>query len=329
MIGFPPKQGWREWVNNNNNSIGDNLQNASMDYTCLRLKVSVACNWLSASDVVRQPYTGCLKKSWSCNFWQQYLMIDCIECGGFLWLKNIATSLVSCSRAEVVECLGWNPCWSKAGSKCVLTMVSIRASITCAAGQSSEIGRYEVPREESLPGLGIGMTIDDTSITTMTPLQPIHTWHTPSLQLHSHTHHTDTPGFVYRPRWSDGEISWLVDQKRDDRTPPTNKGQWSGYTTTIYDYQISGIRHDVTESFKSTVRYSIALGTRFFRRNILSLSCPNASVLLQLLIPVITWCVVNVTVNTNYFRFIYLDTSRVTREEVCLPSFYVVNCLLK
>ena len=29
------------------------------------------------------------------------------------------------------------------------------------AGQSSEIGRYEVPREESFPGLGIGMTIDD------------------------------------------------------------------------------------------------------------------------------------------------------------------------
>ena len=46
----------------------------------------------------------------------------------------------------------------------MLTMVSIRASITFAAGQSSEIGRYEVPREESLPGLGIGMTIDDFQI---------------------------------------------------------------------------------------------------------------------------------------------------------------------
>ena len=31
-------------------------------------------------------------------------------------------------------------------------------------GQSSEIGRYEVPREDSLPGLGIGMTIDDFQI---------------------------------------------------------------------------------------------------------------------------------------------------------------------
>ena len=73
----------------------------------------------------------------------------------------------------------------------MLTVVSIRASITFAAGQSSEIGRYEVPREESLPGLGIGMTIDD--------------------------------------------------------------------------FQIARIRHDVTESLKSAVRYSIALGPRYFR----------------------------------------------------------------
>ena len=46
----------------------------------------------------------------------------------------------------------------------MLTVVSMRASITFAAGQSSEIGRYEVSREESLPGLGIGMTIDDFQI---------------------------------------------------------------------------------------------------------------------------------------------------------------------
>ena len=29
---------------------------------------------------------------------------------------------------------------------------------------SSEVGRYEVPREEFLSGLGIGMTIDDLQI---------------------------------------------------------------------------------------------------------------------------------------------------------------------
>ena len=32
------------------------------------------------------------------------------------------------------------------------------ASRTLAAGHSSETGLYEVPCEESLPGLGIGMT---------------------------------------------------------------------------------------------------------------------------------------------------------------------------
>ena len=73
----------------------------------------------------------------------------------------------------------------------MLTVVSMRAFVTFAAGQSSEIGRYEVPREESLPGLGRGMTIDD--------------------------------------------------------------------------FQIDGIRHDVTESLKSAVRYSITMGHRFFR----------------------------------------------------------------
>ena len=91
----------------------------------------------------------------------------------------------------MVEYPGRNPCWSKAVSKWVLTVVSMRTSITFAARQSSEIARYDVPREESLPGFGIGMTIDD--------------------------------------------------------------------------FKIAGIRYDVTASFKSAVRYSIALGSRFFR----------------------------------------------------------------
>ena len=129
----------------------------------------------------------------------------------------------------------------------MLTVVSMRASITLTAWQSSEIGRYEIPREESLPSLGIGMTIDD--------------------------------------------------------------------------FQINRIRHDVTESLKSAVIYSIAFGPRLFGWKILSLSGSNALVLLQLLIPVITWAVVNVTADINDFRFISLDTSRVSREEVCLPSF--------
>ena len=33
----------------------------------------------------------------------------------------------------------------------------------------------------------------------------------------------------------------------------------------IDDFQIAGIRHDVMESLKSAVRYSIALGPMFFK----------------------------------------------------------------
>ena len=43
----------------------------------------------------------------------------------------------------------------------MLTLVSKRASITFAAGQSSEIDRYKVHREEGLIGFRMGMTIDD------------------------------------------------------------------------------------------------------------------------------------------------------------------------
>ena len=55
----------------------------------------------------------------------------------------------------------------------------------------------------------------NTSITTMPPLQHQHTRHTSSLQLHPHTHHIVTPGFADRPRRSDctagqmdGEAGW-------------------------------------------------------------------------------------------------------------------------
>ena len=44
---------------------------------------------------------------------------------------------------------------------------------------------------------------------------------------------------------------------------------------------------------------------------------------------IVIWYVVNVTAEVNDFRCINLDTNRVSREEVCLPSFEVVNCRLK
>ena len=55
----------------------------------------------------------------------------------------------------------------------------------------------------------------------------------------------------------------------------------------------------------------------------LSLSGPKALVLLQLLIPLITWSVVNVTADINDFRSISLDTIRISWEEVCLPSLAI------
>ena len=61
----------------------------------------------------------------------------------------------------------------------------------------------------------------------------------------------------------------------------------------------------------------------------LSLSGQNALVLLQLCIPLVTWSVVNVNAEVKDFRLISLDTNRLSREEVCLPSFEVVNCRLK
>ena len=95
------------------------------------------------------------------------------------------------------------------------------------------------------------------------------------------------------------------------------------------DFLIDGIRLDVAESLKSAVRYSIPLDPRCFRWEMLSLSGPKARVLLQLRIRLVTWSVVNVTAEVNDFRLISLDTNRVSREEVCLPSFEVVNCWLK
>ena len=41
-------------------------------------------------------------------------------------------------------------------------MVRIRDSSTFADGQGNEIGRYEVPREVSSPGFGIGMINEDS-----------------------------------------------------------------------------------------------------------------------------------------------------------------------
>ena len=50
---------------------------------------------------------------------------------------------------------------------------------------------------------------------------------------------------------------------------------------------------------------------------------------LQLLMALVTRSVVNVTVVSLEFRRTSLETNRVFREELYLPSFEVVNCSLK
>ena len=57
--------------------------------------------------------------------------------------------VVNWKRADVVECMDLKPCLSLAGE---------RNSLTLAAGHSSEMDLYEVPYDEPLPVLGIGMT---------------------------------------------------------------------------------------------------------------------------------------------------------------------------
>ena len=74
--------------------------------------------------------------------------------------------------------------------------------------------------------------------------------------------------------------------------------------------------------------YSMALGPRFFKWKMLSLSGPKALLFLQLLIALLTRSVVNVCAISNDFLFVSLVTNRVSPEEVCLPSFDVLNCWL-
>ena len=74
--------------------------------------------------------------------------------------------------------------------------------------------------------------------------------------------------------------------------------------------------------------YSIALGPRCFKWKTLSLSGPKALLFLQLLIAFITRSAVNVRAISNGFLLVSVVTTQVSLEEVCLPSFEVLNCWL-
>ena len=76
------------------------------------------------------------------------------------------------------------------------------------------------------------------------------------------------------------------------------------------------------------LKYPIALGLRSFKWKILSLFGPNALLFLHLLIALITRSAVNVCAIPISFLLVSLVTNRVLLEEVCLPSFEVLNCWL-
>ena len=84
----------------------------------------------------------------------------------------------------------------------------------------------------------------------------------------------------------------------------------------------------MTEKLKRVVMYEIALGPRCFKWKMQSSSGPNAVLFLQLLVTLITRSTVNVRDIYNGFLLVSLVTIRVSPEEVCLPSFKVLNCWL-
>ena len=93
------------------------------------------------------------------------------------------------------------------------------------------------------------------------------------------------------------------------------------------NFHVAGI-WIVPEKLKKAVVYSMALGARCFKWNILTLSGPKAILLIQLLIVHLTRSVVNVCAISKEFLFVSLLIDRVSLEEVCLPSFDVLNrCL--
>ena len=74
--------------------------------------------------------------------------------------------------------------------------------------------------------------------------------------------------------------------------------------------------------------YLMALCPRCFKSKMLNLSGPTTLLFLQLLLALLTRSVVHVCAISKDFLFVALLTNRVSREEVCLPSFDVLNCWL-
>ena len=71
--------------------------------------------------------------------------------------------------------------------------------------------------------------------------------------------------------------------------------------------------------------YSMALGPRFYKWRMLRFSGPKTLLFIQLFIALPTRSVMNARAISKDFLFVSLVTNRLSLEEVCLPSFDVLN----
>ena len=72
--------------------------------------------------------------------------------------------------------------------------------------------------------------------------------------------------------------------------------------------EVFQIDEDLKESLYSAVRCSVARGPRIFKWKMLRESGPYALLLLQLLVTLVTWSLVNYSASSRDIRFTSIDT---------------------
>ena len=82
--------------------------------------------------------------------------IATVRCGGLGWLKPVAIWWVKGRRAVVVDLFFLKPCWASERGRWNSRKGRRSRSRTLAAGQRSEMGRYEVDSLRGLSGFGMG-----------------------------------------------------------------------------------------------------------------------------------------------------------------------------
>ena len=82
-----------------------------------------------------------------------------VRSGGRFWLKPETMWSVNWCKAVTVECLCLKPCWCGGIFTLSVKCGSMTFSSVLAIGERREMGLYEVPRNGSLFGLGIGIIL--------------------------------------------------------------------------------------------------------------------------------------------------------------------------